>query len=50
MFLCDWATSSPQKIMSKMVQPSYGERIDGVAPYKPVADAMVVLCLLQQSL
>ena len=29
-----------------MVKPSYGERIDGVAPYKPVAEAMVVLMFI----
>lgn len=35
-----------RRLCQKMVQPSYGERIDGVAPYKPVADAMVVFMFI----
>ena len=35
-----------RRLCQKMVKPSYGERIDGVAPYKPVAEAMVVLMFI----
>ncbi|KAL6453737.1 CCH1 Calcium-channel protein CCH1 [Candida maltosa Xu316] len=35
-----------RRFCQKMVKPSYGERIDGVEPYKPVADGMVIIMFI----
>ncbi|RCK60533.1 Calcium-channel protein CCH1 [Candida viswanathii] len=35
-----------RRMCQRMVKPSYGERIDGVMPYKPLADAMVVFMFI----